>query len=94
LKGWSCCPKRTIEFDAFLKIEGCTIGSHSAVATKPVVVQEPATKVAELVKETKTPAANGAEKETFNLNTMSLAAEEKPVEKVSYYDHLFRSCFI
>lgn len=23
-KGWSCCKRRVLEFDAFLKIEGCT----------------------------------------------------------------------
>ncbi|KAG2217335.1 hypothetical protein INT45_009092 [Circinella minor] len=39
LKGWSCCEKRVIEFDEFLKIPGCTFGRHStekpADATKP-----------------------------------------------------------
>ena len=29
LKGWSCCNKRVVEFDAFLKIPGCTTGLHS-----------------------------------------------------------------
>lgn len=24
-KGWSCCKRRVLEFDAFLKIEGCTV---------------------------------------------------------------------
>ncbi|KAJ3307073.1 Integrin beta-1-binding protein 2 [Kappamyces sp. JEL0829] len=37
LKGWSCCEKRVVDFDAFLKIAGCTVGKHSAVATQPVV---------------------------------------------------------
>ncbi|KYR03023.1 hypothetical protein DLAC_00512 [Tieghemostelium lacteum] len=27
-KGWSCCKKRVVEFDEFLKIPGCTIGVH------------------------------------------------------------------
>lgn len=31
LKGWSCCSKRVMDFDQFLKISGCTIGHHSSV---------------------------------------------------------------
>ncbi|ODV91281.1 hypothetical protein CANCADRAFT_2993 [Tortispora caseinolytica NRRL Y-17796] len=27
-KGWSCCKKRVLEFDAFLKIPGCAKGKH------------------------------------------------------------------
>eukprot|EP00842_Homolaphlyctis_polyrhiza_P003562 jgi/Hompol1/4206/HPOL_003538-RA len=30
LKGWSCCSKRVTDFDEFLKIPGCTTGSHSS----------------------------------------------------------------
>ncbi|KAI9296439.1 chord-domain-containing protein [Neoconidiobolus thromboides FSU 785] len=29
LKGWSCCNKRETDFDMFLKIPGCSVGSHS-----------------------------------------------------------------
>ncbi|KAI8898673.1 chord-domain-containing protein [Globomyces pollinis-pini] len=46
LKGWSCCEKKVVDFDAFLKIPGCTTGSHSNVA-----IQAP---VKAPVKETKT----------------------------------------
>ncbi|RKO94110.1 chord-domain-containing protein [Blyttiomyces helicus] len=28
LKGWSCCSKRVVDFDEFLKIPGCTVGQH------------------------------------------------------------------
>ncbi|KAK9461139.1 uncharacterized protein V1516DRAFT_675105 [Lipomyces oligophaga] len=27
-KGWSCCKRRVLEFDEFLKIAGCTTGKH------------------------------------------------------------------
>ncbi|KAI8829055.1 chord-domain-containing protein [Chytriomyces cf. hyalinus JEL632] len=30
LKGWSCCSKRVIEFDEFMKIGGCAVGPHVA----------------------------------------------------------------
>lgn len=29
LKGWSCCKKRVVDFDEFLKIPGCTTGRHT-----------------------------------------------------------------
>ena len=29
LKGWSCCSKKTVDFDEFLQIKGCTLGKHS-----------------------------------------------------------------
>ena len=36
LKGWSCCEKKVVDFDSFLKIPGCTKGKHSSVvASKP-----------------------------------------------------------
>lgn len=42
LKGWSCCSKKTADFDEFLKIKGCTTGQHSlekpkqdAVSSRP-----------------------------------------------------------
>lgn len=39
LKGWSCCDKRVIDFDSFLKIPGCTTGSHDySAAAKPIPV--------------------------------------------------------
>ncbi|KAJ3010979.1 hypothetical protein HKX48_007086 [Thoreauomyces humboldtii] len=27
-KGWSCCPRKVLEFDEFLKIKGCKTGKH------------------------------------------------------------------
>jgi hypothetical protein len=30
-KGWSCCRRKVLEFDDFLKIEGCTSGLHKFV---------------------------------------------------------------
>lgn len=32
MKGWSCCSKRVVDFNDFLKIEGCTRGMHSIIA--------------------------------------------------------------
>ena len=26
LKGWSCCQKRVVDFDEFMKIPGCAVG--------------------------------------------------------------------
>ncbi|KAI9224773.1 chord-domain-containing protein [Blastocladiella britannica] len=37
-KGWSCCSRKVLEFDQFLKIPGCTTGEH--VFVKPVVTNE------------------------------------------------------
>ncbi|KAK9474463.1 HSP20-like chaperone [Dipodascopsis tothii] len=34
-KGWSCCKRRVLEFDEFLKIGGCTEGRHLFVALSP-----------------------------------------------------------
>lgn len=31
-KGWSCCKRKVLEFDEFLKISGCTTGLHKFVA--------------------------------------------------------------
>ncbi|KAK9356200.1 HSP20-like chaperone [Lipomyces doorenjongii] len=33
-KGWSCCKRRVLEFDEFLKIPGCMAGKHLYVGTK------------------------------------------------------------
>jgi hypothetical protein len=35
LQGWSCCDKRVIDFDDFLKISGCTVGRHTKVKIEP-----------------------------------------------------------
>ncbi|KNE71161.1 hypothetical protein AMAG_15826 [Allomyces macrogynus ATCC 38327] len=35
-KGWSCCSRRVLEFDEFLKIKGCTT-NNAHVFTKPAV---------------------------------------------------------
>ncbi|KAL1920777.1 uncharacterized protein VTP21DRAFT_11412 [Calcarisporiella thermophila] len=32
-KGWSCCSRRVLEFDEFLKIKGCKIGKHLFVGS-------------------------------------------------------------
>ncbi|KAK6099198.1 hypothetical protein MT418_000639 [Batrachochytrium dendrobatidis] len=37
LKGWSCCTKRVTDFDAFLKIPGCTTGTHTDKAPEASV---------------------------------------------------------
>ncbi|RKO96958.1 hypothetical protein CXG81DRAFT_14093 [Caulochytrium protostelioides] len=29
MKGWSCCSKRVVDFDAFLKIPGCAVSEHT-----------------------------------------------------------------
>ncbi|KAI9313777.1 chord-domain-containing protein [Dichotomocladium elegans] len=54
LKGWSCCKKRVIEFDEFLKIPGCTFGRHTD--EKPV--EEP--KTTESTNEASAPTAPSA----------------------------------
>ena len=33
-KGWSCCSRKVLEFDEFLKIRGCRNGKHLFVGTK------------------------------------------------------------
>ncbi|KAI8072864.1 HSP20-like chaperone [Gongronella butleri] len=33
-KGWSCCARKVLEFDEFLKIKGCTAGKHLFVGKK------------------------------------------------------------
>lgn len=32
-KGWSCCPRKVLDFDEFLKIEGCKEGKHLFVGS-------------------------------------------------------------
>ncbi|GHJ86510.1 hypothetical protein NliqN6_2912 [Naganishia liquefaciens] len=44
LKSWSCCKetnKPVMEFDEFVKIPGCTKGTHSATAAAPSVAPSP-----------------------------------------------------
>lgn len=36
-QGYLCCKRRVLEFDEFLKIEGCQIGRHCFV---PVITEE------------------------------------------------------
>ncbi len=38
-KGWSCCRRKVLEFDEFLKISGCTTGLHKFVAPPPAANQ-------------------------------------------------------
>lgn len=40
LKGWSCCQKRVVDFDEFMKIPGCTTGTHSAEKPKEAAPQQ------------------------------------------------------
>ncbi|KAJ3235109.1 hypothetical protein HDU78_005488 [Chytriomyces hyalinus] len=40
LKGWSCCSKRVIEFDEFMKIGGCAVGPHVASSGEAKVEPE------------------------------------------------------
>jgi len=42
LKGWSCCPKKTPDFEEFLKIPGCVTGKHSSTAKAPIPKAAPA----------------------------------------------------
>ncbi|KAF7720588.1 hypothetical protein EC973_007277, partial [Apophysomyces ossiformis] len=32
-KGWSCCPRKVLEFEEFLKIQGCKVGKHLFVGS-------------------------------------------------------------
>lgn len=36
-KGWSCCKRRVLEFDEFLKIPGCKEGNHLFVGSNKVI---------------------------------------------------------
>lgn len=36
-KGWSCCPRKVLDFDEFLKIEGCKEGKHLFVGSSSEV---------------------------------------------------------
>jgi hypothetical protein len=42
-KGWSCCPRKVLEFDEFLKIKGCTVSKHrftvGTTSSGPVYVE-------------------------------------------------------
>ncbi|KAJ3007663.1 UNVERIFIED_CONTAM: hypothetical protein HDU68_003396 [Siphonaria sp. JEL0065] len=46
LKGWSCCPKRVIDFSDFMKIPGCTVGRHIPASAAPPKEQTPPSVVA------------------------------------------------
>jgi len=35
-KGWSCCKRKVLEFEEFLKIEGCKTGKHKFTETKKI----------------------------------------------------------
>ncbi|CAM0138455.1 hypothetical protein VKS41_007068 [Umbelopsis sp. WA50703] len=50
LKGWTCCKKRVIDFDEFLKIPGCTTGRHTD--EKPVQPEPAKTEATEAPIET------------------------------------------
>lgn len=36
-KGWSCCPRKVLDFDEFLKIGGCKEGKHLFVGSQSEV---------------------------------------------------------
>lgn len=36
-KGWSCCPRKVLDFDEFLKIGGCKEGKHLFVGSSSEV---------------------------------------------------------
>jgi hypothetical protein len=36
-KGWSCCPRKVLDFDEFLRIEGCKEGKHLFVGSNSQV---------------------------------------------------------
>lgn len=36
-KGWSCCPRKVLDFDEFLKIGGCKTGKHLFVGAQSQV---------------------------------------------------------
>jgi hypothetical protein len=78
LKGWSCCSKRVTDFDSFLKIPGCTIGSHSTVAKTQVKLDD-IPKAAEKVPEKKSSLAS-TNTETFKMDALSLKMDPKPVK--------------
>jgi hypothetical protein len=45
-KGWTCCKRRVMEFDEFLKIDGCTTkDKHVFVGKKKAVLEEKLDKV-------------------------------------------------
>jgi hypothetical protein len=39
-KGWSCCKRRVLEFDEFMKIEGCTTKSRHLFVGKKKANEE------------------------------------------------------
>ncbi|KAG0229075.1 hypothetical protein BGW42_001796 [Actinomortierella wolfii] len=41
LKGWSCCSKRVVSFDEFLKIPGCSVGRHTDAPRDDAPVPSP-----------------------------------------------------
>ncbi|KAI8138813.1 chord-domain-containing protein [Fennellomyces sp. T-0311] len=73
LKGWSCCDKKVIEFDEFLKIPGCTFGRHSA--EQPAEAAQ--TPAAATTTETKEPSKVTKE----GVEVYGQAPVPKPVEK-------------
>ena len=42
-KGYLCCKRRVLEFDEFMKLEGCTTGNHLFVGAKKDEVGDGAT---------------------------------------------------
>lgn len=38
LKGWTCCSRKVLEFEEFLKIPGCKKGKHRFTDVKPVSI--------------------------------------------------------
>ena len=72
LKGWSCCSKKTVEFDEFLQILGCVSGKHSLEKPKDLSPSKNAapTKVASSVED-------GVEVYSAGVEKMSIQAPSK-----------------
>ncbi|KAJ3220277.1 hypothetical protein HDU67_003292 [Dinochytrium kinnereticum] len=39
-KGWTCCPRKVLEFDEFLKLTGCKKGKHRFIDQRLMVIQK------------------------------------------------------
>jgi hypothetical protein len=80
LKGYSCCSKKVTDFDAFMKIPGCSIGKHSNQKPLPPAKVEP---IKAQVKEAPKPVAvKDSKVETFTAGDLDLTPKPKEIPKV------------
>jgi hypothetical protein len=82
LKGWSCCSKKTVDFDEFLQIQGCATGKHSLEKLKqdpPALKKASPTKVEDGVEVYGT--AVGVEKMSIQAPAMGSTAQTKEAPK-------------